>query len=268
MRKSKIINRTEVDIIIKKYNITLGKSYNINEKGKIDVQGDVQIRYSNLSRLPLRFGKVNGFFNCSGLGLKTLKGAAEYVLYNFSCANNKLTSLKYSPNFVGGNFDCSQNQLTNLIGCATEVGRDLVCKMNKLRSLEGSPKEFYGRFNCSYNKLNDFTGVSEEFKGEMYANSNYLKNIKGFNHFDGILFIDPTASSINAGNVDYKDMKIEIRLQSKHGYEFMARPLLDHHKYLNLILKFQRHYEIWTDDDQLRLDYFQMLIEDLQDGLL
>ncbi|MFT5249720.1 MAG: hypothetical protein ACI93P_001448 [bacterium] len=267
MSKKRLINRIEVDTILKKYNIRLSK-YNIDNEGRIDVEGDVEFRYTNLNYLPLKFGKVNGSFNCSGLTLQSLKGAPSYVKYDFRCENNALTSLKYGPKHVGGSYNCSNNKLETLTGCATEIGRDFVCKHNKLKSLHGSPIEFYGRFNCSHNLLTSFAGAPETFRGAIYANSNYLINLKGFLKFDGTIFIDPSASSINTGYVDHPKMKIEIRLQSKYGHEFMPRPILENHLFWDTILKYQRYYEIWTDDDQLHTDYFQMLLEDLKDGLL
>lgn len=264
-----MINRTEADIIIKKFNIKISGKYEINIDGRIDVHGGVDIRHCNLNKIPLAFGRIDGDFKCTGSNLRSLKNAPSYVSNNFTCDDNLLTSLRYGPIFVGGNYDCSRNKLNNLIGCATEIGRDLVCKMNKLKSLAGSSKQFFGRFNCSYNLLNNFIGAPEDFRGEIYANYNYLKNLKGFKKFDGILFIDTTASSVNTGDEgDYKNMKIELRLVSKFGYEFLPRPIIDNHHYLGIILKYQRYYEIWSDEDELNLDYFQMFIEDIKDGLL
>jgi hypothetical protein len=74
MSKKRLINRIEVDTILKKYNIRLSK-YNIDNEGRIDVEGDVEFRYTNLNYLPLKFGKVNGSFSCCGLMLQSLKGA-------------------------------------------------------------------------------------------------------------------------------------------------------------------------------------------------
>lgn len=274
MCKRRIVNRVEVNIIMRKFNISLGLgTYTISSLGVIDVQGCVDIRYSNLTRLPLKFGQINGSFNCGGLALKSLKGAPEYVRYDFSCNNNELTSLKYGPKKVGGSYNCSNNELEDLAGCATEIGRDFSCKFNKIKSLSGCPKDFYGRFNCSHNRLTNFTGAPERFKGQIYANSNYLKNLKGFKQFDGAVFIDPTASSINTGDFNHKKMKIEIRSQSKFGHEFMPREILDNRQHLEIIVKYQIYYDAWTvdlltDDDQLHLDNFKMLIEDIEDGLL
>lgn len=267
MRKKRVINRRECDIIIQKFNVKIGGKYEINSNGEIDVLGDVEVLYSNLTEIPLKFGKIDGNFKCSGLKLKSLKNAPEFVRYNFRCDNNFLTSLKYSPNYVGGTFDCSNNKLSNLNFCPEIVGRDLFCKMNRLKSLKGSPKEFFGRFNCSNNQLTDFSGISDRFKGEIYANCNYLKNLKGFKHFDGIIFIDPSASSINTGEERHEHMKIELRQVSKFGYTFMPQQILDT-QHLELIVKFQRYYEIWTDHDELNLDYFMILVDDIKDGLL
>lgn len=272
MERKKISN-AEVNIIIRKYKIKL-VSFSINDHGKLDVPGDVEIlRCVDSGYLPLKFGRVSGTFKCSGIELKSLRGAPEHVGYDFVCDSNKLTSLKYGPKYVGGSYYCSNNQLESLKWCANKIGRDLVCKMNKLKSLQGSPRKFRGRFNCSYNLLNNFIGAPENMTGEMYANSNFLKNLKGFKQFIGTLFIDPTASSINTGDSDYKNMKLELRLQSKFGHEFLPSQIIKNHIYLDIIFKYQRHYEIWTNIDQeldeiLDEEQFTILIEDIKDGLL
>lgn len=263
------ITDIEVNAILKKYKIKLD-NYSINTHGKLDVLGNVEfVRCTNTGYLPLRFGRVSGTFKCSSTGLTSLKGSPEYVGYDFVCDNNMLTSLKYGPKYVGGSYYCSSNKLENLRGCASEIGRDLNCKMNKLKSLEGSPEKFFGRFNCSHNRLNNFFGAPAVMGGEMYANSNFLKNLRGFNEFKGVLFIDPTASSLNS-DIHYKDMRLELRLQAKFGHEFLPNQIIKHHRHLDLILKYQKYYEIWSglDEDELDEVQFAILIEDIIDGLL
>jgi hypothetical protein len=58
----------------------------------------------NLSKIPLRFSKVTGDFDCSGLGLKTLEGCPMEVGGTFDCTYNQLSSLEYAPKKVGGAF--------------------------------------------------------------------------------------------------------------------------------------------------------------------
>ena len=42
----------------------------------------------------INFGKITGYFNCSNLGLKSLKGAPTEVSKWFECTHNKFTSLE------------------------------------------------------------------------------------------------------------------------------------------------------------------------------
>ena len=84
------------------------QNYIINSKGEIDVDGHVNLRYSDFKELPYKFGKVNGWFTLS--------------------QNKNLISLKNCPNKVRGYFSCSY------------------CP--KLESLEGCPKNVNKYFNC------------------------------------------------------------------------------------------------------------------------
>ena len=107
-----------ISLICKKYGI---KNYTINSDGSIDVNGDVDLSFNDLTQLPLRFNKVNGGFDCSYNDLTSLKGSPRWVGGYFSCANNKLPSLEFSPDYVGLGFFCRYNKLTDNY-CDTEIG--------------------------------------------------------------------------------------------------------------------------------------------------
>ena len=107
-----------ISLICEKYNIT---NYTINSDGSIDVNGDVDLSYKNLTELPLIFNKVTGYFTCSCNRLTSLKGCPRWIGGFFTCGNNQLTSLKFSPDYVGGDFYCKYNQLTDNY-CDTEIG--------------------------------------------------------------------------------------------------------------------------------------------------
>ena len=78
----------EIQSICDKYNI---QNWELNSKtGRVDVRGNVDLSGKNLKELPLKFGRVGAYFNCS---------------------NNKLTSLEGGPNSVGGDFYCRNNQI-------------------------------------------------------------------------------------------------------------------------------------------------------------
>ena len=99
----------------------------------------------------INFGKVTGDFNCSDLGLKSLKGAPTEIGGDFNCSWNKLTSLEGAPREVGGWFDCPWNELTSLKGAPQKVGEGFNCVNNfNLYSLEGIG-EVKGAILRSYN---------------------------------------------------------------------------------------------------------------------
>jgi hypothetical protein len=110
---------TELEEKLKEYGI---KNYTINDDGTIDVDGDVDLFGKKLTKIPFKFGKVNGDFNI---------------------ASNYLESLEGSPYYVGC-FNCSSNKLINLIGSPSIIEGDLVCSINKLESLEGMTPEIDG----------------------------------------------------------------------------------------------------------------------------
>ena len=104
--------------ICKRYNIT---NYTINPDGSIDVDGGVDLYGKELTELPLRFNRVDGYFHCGGNKLTSLKGSPRWVGGIFSCSYNNLTSLEFSPEYVGGWLGCEFNDLTdNYID--TEIG--------------------------------------------------------------------------------------------------------------------------------------------------
>ena len=77
----------QIEQICKQYGI---ENYTINPTGVVDVDGDIDFVGQNLEKLPLRFGRISGNFNCSGNQLTTLKGAPKEVVGNFYCSDNKV----------------------------------------------------------------------------------------------------------------------------------------------------------------------------------
>ena len=128
----------------------------------------------------INFGKITGYFNCSGLSLTSLKGSPQTVGKDFRCSDNYwLTSLEGAPTEVGGSFDCSNNKLTSLKGAPTKVGGDFYCQNNKLTSLEGAPREIGNWFDCSSNQLTSLEGAPIEVGGTFDCSWNELTSLKG-----------------------------------------------------------------------------------------
>ena len=126
----------------------------------------------------INFGKVENF-NCSGLGLTSLKGAPIEVHLNFICAYNNLTSLEGAPKKVGGSFFCSWNNLTSLEGAPKKVGGSFDCSRNQLTSLKGAPQRVGGDFNCSWNQLTSLERAPKEVGGSFNCSGNHLTSLEG-----------------------------------------------------------------------------------------
>ena len=127
----------------------------------------------------INFGKITGRFDCSYLGLKSLKGAPIKVGGDFRCYKNQLTSLEGAPQTVGENFYCYGNKLTSLEGAPKKVGGWFVCYSNQLTSLKGAPQKVGGSFNCLSNKLTSLKGAPKKVSGSFNCLSNKLTSLKG-----------------------------------------------------------------------------------------
>ena len=178
------------------------------ETSRYDYDGDLDLTNKKLkdflaedgNGFIINFGKVTGYFNCSYLGLKSLKGAPKEVGRNFYCYNNQLTSLEGAPQKVGGEFNCFSNQFTSLEGAPREVGgsfncswgqltslegapnyvgSDFLCYKNQLSSLKGAPQKIKGWFDCSENCLTSLEGAPKEVGGDFDCSNNQLNTLKG-----------------------------------------------------------------------------------------
>jgi hypothetical protein len=164
----------DIDSICKRYDI---RNYTINSNGTIDVDGSVYLSNRGLSKLPLKFGRVTGYFDSDNNQLTTLEGGPSYVGGDFYCNVNQLTTLEGAPSYVGGYFDCRYNQLTTLEGAPSYVVGDFYCDYNQLTTLEGSPIEIGGDFYCNVNQLTTLEGGPSYVGGDFYCGDNPIYSI-------------------------------------------------------------------------------------------
>ncbi len=100
----------------------------INNNSVIDIYGDCHPKRlpPKIDRLPFTFGTVDGVFDCSNLGLKSLEGSPRTVKSSFTCNKNQLTSLEGGPIEVTGAYFCIQNDLQTLAGLPSKAGHFIV----------------------------------------------------------------------------------------------------------------------------------------------
>jgi hypothetical protein len=118
------MNKIEIDNLCKEYNIT---NYTINDDGSIDIDGDVDLAWHKILKIPLKFNKVTGHFYCNSTDITSLEGVPKYVGGNFTCWKTNITSLKGAPQKVGGNFSCSYTKITSLKGLPEYIGGNIWC---------------------------------------------------------------------------------------------------------------------------------------------
>ena len=118
-------------------------------------------------RIPVDFGEVEGDFNYTANGLKSLEGAPRRVGGRVWVTENRLEDLVGGPEVVGGSFRCSQNPLRSLEGAPVEVGGDFSCMNTMIESLEGGPEIVRGSYFCQKNPaLVSLKGAPKILEGE------------------------------------------------------------------------------------------------------
>ena len=105
-------SESEVAEICKRYRI---ENWSL-EGGLVNVDGHVGLYDRGLTELPLKFGVVTGWFDCSNNNLRSLEGCPLRVGGYFSCSKNRLTSLEGCPKYVGSNFYCQENNIREFTG--------------------------------------------------------------------------------------------------------------------------------------------------------
>lgn len=221
-------NTLDIDKICLQYKI---EKYSINPDGSVDVDGNVDLSSRNLSILPLKFRRVMGNFN---------------VQYN--CVK----TLENSPVSVGGNLNCFNNHLKNFIGGPRWVGGDFYAYNNSLISLQGSPHEVVGNYFISGNdKLPNLVGCTLIIGGDFSFDDTLVSTFSGDDdiEFEGTFFLNKTYHS------QLYDMKLPVEIINKR-------------QHMKLILKYQRYFFIWNDDQTLNKANFNDLISEINEGLM
>lgn len=145
------------------------KNATINN-GKVDVNGDVDLRYKDFKKFPVKFGHVTGYFWASNNDLlENFEGAPDRVDGDFECyACSKLISTKGGPSIVKGNYIIYSNfKLESLEGCPEEVGKDFkVGSCPILKSLNHGPKIVGGNYDCDQDvSLTTLDGLPKQING-------------------------------------------------------------------------------------------------------
>ena len=140
MRYLKLFESFEdIEQICKQYNIT---DYTINTDGSIDVDECVNLYNYRLTKLPLKFNKINGFINFSSNRLTSLEGSPMEINNSFWCNFNRLTSFEYTPKIIRGGLDC---------------------RFNNIKTFEHFPSYIKEYFGCLFNPIYEVWELFEDW---------------------------------------------------------------------------------------------------------
>jgi hypothetical protein len=171
-------SRVLIDKMCRDYHIT---NYKINEDGSVDVNDDVDLSNIQLTKLPIRFGKVSGYFMCCDSCLLTLEGCPRVVGKYFDCSETYITSLIGGPESVGTNYFCYENsKLISLDGCPKHIGQHFDCSDTGITSLIGGPESVGGDFDCYNSNLTSLIGGPKSVGGSVDLKGGRLVSFEGF----------------------------------------------------------------------------------------
>jgi hypothetical protein len=210
-----------LDDVVLRYDAS-DKPWTINENGVVDVDGDVQVfggEILKLDKLPIKFGKVTGDFQCKNVDLTTLENCPDYVGGKFEVNSNYLTTLDFFPKNVGRNINLSNNKLTSLVGLPEKVNGNLEIFRNSLVNLEGCSKIIDGSFDVQSNKLTTLKGFPEKINGSVNINNNNLYNI-------GVDLSDYVFDNFYCNNSDITSL-VGFPKKIKYNFECSKNQLTD-----------------------------------------
>lgn len=159
------------------------KSYYLIENSQygfvVNVNDNIDLSYSSLCKIEVKFNNVKGSFWLSHNKLMSLEGCPEEILGEFHCDNNLLTTLLNGPKRVKESYCAHSNQLVSLEGAPIEQINTLFdVSKNKLVSLIGSPHKVAGYYNASDNKITSLEGLSVEVN-DLNLRNNMINSTKG-----------------------------------------------------------------------------------------
>ncbi len=147
---------------------------------------------------------------------------------------NRVDGLPHKFNIINGDFITDHNELTNMDNMPNIVNGDFSIAINNITSLEGCPKYIKGDFS-----FNNNYGLSSTYVG------NYDVIV------DGEFF---------AYDCGFEDEFEKVIINQEDGQTENEK--------LRIIFKYQRHFEIWVKSESLKIDNFNDLLQEINDGLL
>ena len=107
------------------------KNYYINDDLTVDVDGDLNTSTLAQCLIDVKFGTINGDFDCSRLGLKSLINCPIVVKGDYKISHNRLVRLEGIAEYIGGDLWIQNNYLNELNFYNSNIIGEIYCWGNK-----------------------------------------------------------------------------------------------------------------------------------------
>jgi hypothetical protein len=154
----------------------------INDDLTVDVNGNVDLKDTDLIELPVKFNRINGYFDVRyNQNLVNTDNFPVYVKDNLFASYCGIKELTDMPLEIGGSLDISFNELSEITFSkerATlgkcKIGLNLYAQNNYFYDLSENPFEVGQSIDLSYCKLYDMYGIQQTVNGLLNLNGNQI----------------------------------------------------------------------------------------------
>jgi len=185
------IMKKDIKKLIESKRLVIEGDY-IIKNGVINVIGNVKLR--GLEHIPIKFGVIDGNFNCSFCGLLSFDNAPHTVTGNVDAQANKFINLRNCPKNIGKNLVLNGNRvLSNLQGCPETINGTLDLYGCNISSLQGISKKITKNLMLGKNMITGLSSFPDSVGGSVDITDNYIvdisddiiKKVKGDINSDG-----------------------------------------------------------------------------------
>ena len=185
---------------IKKWLKEVGvKKYKMNDDLTVDVKGDVDISGKNLTKIPIKFNKINGDFECGHNKLTSLKGCPDTVKGDFDCKDNLIISFEFMPKKITGRYFFWGNDIKSV---------DFLVAFNENIAYFLIKALSFHSWLPLKNMLKTINEMSSIYKEKTDIVNNYINVIKGKKIKNIDEFIQELYENINNNDYIYKDFAV------------------------------------------------------------
>ena len=174
---------------------------------------------ANMSKLPIKFGKVDISFLVTNCGLTTLENCPDIINGSFDCSDNPLTSLIGAPQIVTDHCDMANCGIKSCHGIPKNA-KSYNLKNNEIESLEGLHSNQCEYIDLQGNRLDNLQHCPNTAYLFIQHQKQPIKSLEGIPSGVEYIMIDSTTPLLLLLDTNINDAdRIEIDPADPHAEE-------------------------------------------------